>query len=137
MDLEKTAIYCGNLKKNIQKKINLFLKPYNITSIHAPYLLLLKHSNMLFMNEFNDLLGVDKANTARVIDYLYQQKMIDKTKEVRKYKVYLTDYGMKVTKELEKYMIAMKKKAIFQIEEEKIQIFNFVLLQIMENLKGE
>ena len=137
MDLGRTAIYCGNLKKSIQKKINLFLKPYNITSIHAPYLLLLKYTKMLSLNEFNDLLGVDKANTARVIEYLHKEKMIDKTEEARKYRVYLTDYGIQITEKLEQYMGTIKKKAIEQIEENKLQVFNSVLLQIMENLKGE
>ena len=137
MNFEKLIVCCSDLKKTMHKKINESLKAYNITSVHVPYLVLLKKYDSLTMNQLNELLVVDKSNTARVINYLLKEKMIFKTDNIRKYKISLTEYGLKVIDEIEKNTIYSNNQILSSIEKNKLDIFNEVLTTIINKLKGE
>jgi len=135
--IEKLAISCGGIKKSIQKNINSFLKSYNITSNHVPYIIYLKKLNGATMYELNNCLNVDKAHTTRVIKFLEESNLVYKTLEKRGYKIFLTNQGLKMNEILENKMIDIKKQALRNISCEKIDVFIDVLLQINTNLEGE
>jgi DNA-binding MarR family transcriptional regulator len=61
-------VYINRLHKNMQKIYDDLLKPYGLSKFHAFYLMfLMKYDKGLKLNELNDKIGCDKANTSRAI----------------------------------------------------------------------
>ena len=87
----------NKLIKNCNRQYDLFLKPYGLSKHHAFYLTCLhKFKEGLTMNNFNSIIGCDKANTSRAIADLLEKDLICKDKEFdneKKYLVKLTPKG--------------------------------------------
>lgn len=137
MDLTKLVIASGKIKKYVQKSVNDLLKPYAISSVHAPYLLLLLSHQQLTRKDFNEILNVDKANTTRVIKDLEQNKMITYDKNVRNGYISLTDTGLEIANLIDEWMAQKKKLFLTGVKEENLQVFTYVLQDIIEILEGE
>jgi DNA-binding MarR family transcriptional regulator len=97
-DLDIFPMSIGKINKQMQKRFGEELKPWDLSSAHAMYLIVLLENEGLTLKELTESLGVDKANTTRVIADLKEKGYIytDRTREgSRKYKVFLTDEGKK------------------------------------------
>ena len=130
LNLRKTNIY-------IQKKINEEVYKYNISSVHVLYIILLYEQDGLMPTEISSLIAVDKANTTRVLTDLLEKKLIYKTDDIRKYKVYLTDKGKEIARIISSKHEELKKLALKNISNDEIEIFQTVFLKILNNLKEE
>jgi len=95
-------ILIAKLFKNFQKTYDEILKPFGLSKFHAFYLMCLsKYSNGLKLNELNDIIGCDKANTSRAITDLENKGII--LREIgsfneKKFNVKLTDKGFYIAK---------------------------------------
>lgn len=136
-DLTNLVIASGKIKKCVQKSVNDLLKPYAISSVHAPYLLLLLAKKQLIRKDFNECLNVDKANTTRVIKDLEHAQMITYDKNIRNGYIYLTDQGMKVAILIDKWMNDKKQAFLENVQADDLQVFIDVLQDIIHALEGE
>ena len=88
------------MHKNMQKQYDEILKPYGLSKFHSFYLLcLLKFKKGLKLNDLNEIIGCDKANTSRAIADLEDKDIICKDipeDKEKKYFVKLTEYGKKI-----------------------------------------
>lgn len=137
MDLTKLVVASGKIKKYVQKSVNDLLKPYAISSVHAPYLLLLLNHKQLIRKDFNECLNVDKANTTRVIKDLEQNRMITYDKNIRNGSIYLTDKGFEVATLIDEWMINKKQAFLKNVQEKDLEIFVCVLENLINTLEGE
>lgn len=137
MDLSKLVISSGKIKKYVQKSVNDLLKPYAISSVHAPYLLLLLSHKQLIRKDFNEFLNVDKANTTRVIKDLEQNQMITYDKNIRNGSIHLTNKGVEVAQLIDEWMLHKKQVFLKNVKEQDLQVFICVLENIINALEGE
>ena len=97
-DLDFFPMSIGKLNKQMQKIFSEELKPCDLSSAHAMYLMVLFENDGITLKELTENVGMDKANTTRVVTDLKAKGYIytDCTKEgSRKYKVFLTAEGKK------------------------------------------
>ena len=105
----------NKLIKNCNRQYDLFLKPYGLSKHHAFYLTCLhKFKEGLTMNNFNSIIGCDKANTSRAIADLLDKGLICKSSEFeneKKYSIRLTSKGFEIAdsfvQDSKKYMEAL------------------------------
>lgn len=86
--------------KKMRKKMDEFLKKYGLTHFHALYVLELFKFGTLTMGELTDNIGVDKANTSRVVKDLIEKGYAEKIGEAdRKFSLKLTRTGKKMAQD--------------------------------------
>ena len=103
------------------------------------YMMVLYENDGITLNELTESVGIDKANTTRVVKalkskcYIYTDPAIEGT---RKYKVYLTEDGKKAA-EIVKASITKTLDKIFSIltETERVQYIN-LLKKIITNISN-
>ena len=81
------------------------LKPFNLTSRHAGYIMALSNGNGMTMKALSETLCVDPANTTRVIAFLDEMGYVTndcKKEGCRKFNVFLTEKGKQVAQEMKK-----------------------------------
>ena len=136
IDIDFFPVYIGKLKKEIQKKMNNLLSPYNLTSIHSMYLLLLNKSySGLTLSELTAGVDVDKANTTRVINDLEKKGYVyrDNTKlNERKYKIFLTEKGEDIANIVQDYMIEKREQILKSFTPEEIKQFSKFLIKTLK-----
>lgn len=97
-DLDFFPKSIGRLNKQMQKIFGEELRPYDLSSAHAMYLVVLFENDGLTLRELTENVNMDKANTTRVVTdlkvkgYIYTDCLKVGS---RKYKVYLTEEGKK------------------------------------------
>jgi DNA-binding MarR family transcriptional regulator len=97
-DLDFFPMSIGKLNRQMQKIFAGELKPCDLSSAHALYLIVLFENEGLTLKELTENVGVDKANTTRVVTdlkakgFIYTDRKEDGS---RKYKVFLTEEGKK------------------------------------------
>jgi DNA-binding MarR family transcriptional regulator len=97
-DLDFFPMSIGKLNRQMQKIFAEELKPCDLSSAHALYLIVLFENEGLTLKELTENVGVDKANTTRVVTdlkakgFIYTDRKEDGS---RKYKVFLTEEGKK------------------------------------------
>jgi len=86
--------------KNFNKQYDECLKPYGLSKFHAFYLIVLvKNKEGLTMNEINNFIGCDKANTSRAINDLQEKEIIFRDfghYNEKKFLVKLTEKGYRI-----------------------------------------
>lgn len=137
MDLTKLTIISGRIKKCVQKSVNDILKPYDISSVHAPYLVLLLAHKKLIRKDFNEILNVDKAHTTRVIQDLERKQFIISEQNARNGCVVLTDKGIEVAQLITKWLEDKKTMFLKNVKDKDLKIFIGVLQDITNALEGE
>lgn len=136
-DFELLPIYFHNFKKYIDKTINESLKEYDLNCMHFKPIILLSKLGSLSLNELTNKLGIDKANTTRVIQDLLDKKIVYKTDDkVRGYKIKLTDIGNDIALHVSKHHDELHKKIFMGFtEEEQNQLFN-LMIKYFNNIKN-
>ena len=96
-------IFFSQINKDFNKLCERFLKPKGFGKLHAFYLICLYDKiNGLKLNEINDYIGCDKANTSRAIADLENKNIICRDSPnncEKKYFVKLTSLGLELCKE--------------------------------------
>lgn len=131
-DIDLIPNLISNFLKKIRKAQNEMLINYHLSSIHMMYLMVLyRNLDGLTLNNLNDLLNVDKANTTRVVKDLIKKGYLEKDeKGIRKYKVKLTEEGIIVTKKVKKNSAYLQAKVKDILNEEEQLFFIKILLKI-------
>jgi DNA-binding MarR family transcriptional regulator len=138
-DLDFFPKSIGKLNKQMQKIFGEELKPCDLSSAHALYLIVLFENDGLTLKELTENVGMDKANTTRVVTDLKAKGYIytDCTKEGgRKYKVFLTENGKKAA-EIVRSVITKMLDNIFSIltDAERAQ-YIAILKKIITNINN-
>ena len=115
LENEILPLIFSKITKNCNRQYDIFLKPYGLSKHHAFYLTCLhKFKDGLKMNDFNNLIGCDKANTSRAISDLLDKGLICKSSEFeneKKYSIRLTSKGFEIAdsfvQDSKKYMEAL------------------------------
>ena len=106
MDIENfenciIPILFNKTNKLFTKLYDDLLKPYGLSKFHGFYLICLhKNPDGLKLNDFNQIIGCDKANTSRAMSDLEAKGFIVRDSESiieKKYMVKLTDIGKEVS----------------------------------------
>lgn len=96
-------IYLNTYRKNMQQFLNELVKPYGLTSFHAPFLRKL-NEGPLRLKELGEYMGVCRASTTRVVNALKEGGFAyDDSKDgrSRKYCIHLTAEGKALAEEIE------------------------------------
>lgn len=135
-DFELLPIYFHNFKKYIDQLINKDLKKYGLNCMHFRPIILLNKYESLSLNELTNKIGIDKANTSRVIQDLLDKKIVYKTDDkVRGYKIKLTNLGKEISDSINKDHNKLHDKIFMGFtDEEKEQLFN-LMIKYVENIK--
>ena len=105
VDLQSVITGLSKLKKRALKSQTKMLKPFNLTSRHAGYIMALSDGKGMTMKDLSETLCVDPANTTRVIAYLNEMGYVTndcKKEGCRKFNVFLTEKGKQVAHEMKK-----------------------------------
>ncbi len=99
----------STLSKRIMKKEDEFLSKFGLSHFHAKYLGQLNLHDELTMVELTEMIGVDKANTTRVIRDLIDKDYVEKSGGERKFKLHLTSLGKTVAESFNKNLCSFMK----------------------------
>ena len=105
VDLQSIIICLSKIKKNSIKAQEKLLKPYNLSSRYIGYIMALSEGDGMTMKELSDTLGVDPANTTRVISTLTEMGYVDndcRKEGSRKFNVFLTQEGKDIADKMKK-----------------------------------
>lgn len=94
VDLNKSM---NAISKNLRGQDGSILQAYDLTCFHAPYIANLHRYGQLTMTEMTELVGMDKANTTRVVRDLISKGYVEKigTNE-RKFLLSLSKRGKEI-----------------------------------------
>ena len=99
--------------KKMRKKMDEYLKKFELTHFHAMYVLELFKSGELTMSELTDNIGVDKANTSRVVKDLVGKDYVEKVGETdRKFAIKLTRAGKKMAQDFKNRIDKLMESAL-------------------------
>ena len=138
LDMGKT--FTGLIKK-ICKKEDELMSNYGLTHFHSRYIMNIYKFKSLTMADLTDLVGVDKANTTRVVKDLLSHEIVIKTGGERKFSLSLTDKGKKIAKFFKSKIDNFLKQVFKDFTEHEIENLRLLLDKLfigMENsLEGE
>ena len=121
--------------KKMRKKMDEYLKKFELTHFHALYVLELFKQNELTMGELTDNLGVDKANTSRVVKDLIEKGYIEKVGEAdRKFAVKLSKSGKKMAQDFKNRIDNLMEGALSQFSEREKTSLHKTLKKLIDGL---
>lgn len=136
VDLQSIIICLSKIKKNSIKAQEKLLKPYNLSSRYIGYIMALSEGDGMTMKELSDTLGVDPANTTRVISTLTEIGYVDndcRKEGSRKFNVFLTQEGKDIADKMKKDVVNYGLEVMDPLtNEEKI-----TFIQLLFKLAGE
>lgn len=135
IDFDFAIMYCRQIKQRLQNEITLILKNYDLTCPQGYFLNLFSYHTMLTLSEITDLLDVDKAYTTRIVNSLLQKGLVDKTENIRKYSIFLTEQGREILKLIANDVKKNREKLLNEIGEEELNNFKNTLKKIINNLE--
>jgi DNA-binding MarR family transcriptional regulator len=138
-DLDFFPKSIGRLNKQMQKIFGEELQSCDLSSGHAMYMMVLYENDGITLKELTENVGMDKANTTRVVRSLKSKGYVytdPATEHTRKYKVYLTEEGKKAA-EIVRASITKMLDIIFSIltDTERAQ-YIAILKKIITNINN-
>lgn len=126
----------SKLCKVFNKQYDECLKPYGLSKIHGFYLLtLFKNMRGLTLNEMNDYIGCDKANTSRAVADLEDKGIIIKDVQEnteKKFIVRLSDKGKAIAKKFAEYSKKFVEKCLSKLSIDESSEFMRLIKKIVE-----
>ena len=138
-DLDFFPKSIGRLNKQMQKIFGEELKSCDLSSAHALYMMVLYENDGITMKELTENVGMDKANTTRVVralkskGYIYTDPEVEGT---RKYKVYLTEEGKKAAEIVKASITKMLDKIFSILTETEREQYIAILKKIITNINN-
>ena len=122
------------IHKNLQKQYVEILKPYGLSKFLSFYLLcLLKFKSGLKLNDLNEIIGCDKANTSRAIADLEEKNIVCKDIPIdkeKKFFVKLTDYGLNLAQKFYNSSKTFYEKILNKLSHEEQEKFYEIMLKM-------
>ncbi len=123
------------VNKKFRKIDDRCLSKYNLTHFHAMYLGHLYINGEMNMSELTSVIGVDKANTTRVIRDLLAKGYIEKVGESnRKYDIRLTQSGQEVADEFSSTINKVIKESFKNFTDDEKKEFRRLLTKFFEGV---
>ena len=135
IDLQSIIICLSKLKKNSLKTQAKLLKPYNLGTRHAGYIMALSDGNGMTMKELSDALCVDPANTTRVISSLTEMGLVDndcQKEGSRKFNVFLTEKGKQMSEQMKKDIVNCSIEIMDPLTDEEKKTFVTLLFKMAD-----
>ncbi len=124
LDFRTTVL---SIMKHLRKKEDELLLQYGLTHFHAMYIRNLFIHGQLTMSELTRIIGVDKANTTRVVHDLIDREIVAKLDGERKFKLELTALGRQVAHDFKANLDKFMEKVYIDFSpEEKEQMQNLM-----------
>ena len=136
IDLQSLIICLSKLKKTSIKAQAKMLKPYNLSTRHAGYIMALSEGSGMTMKALSDTLCVDPANTTRVIAALTEMGYVanDCRKEgCRKFNVFLTDKGKSIAEKMKKDVVVSSVEIMDPLTDEEKKTFVYLLFKMAQD----
>lgn len=128
-------IMVAKMRKCLNRVINDSVKNEVLTGVHGNYLTILV-DNELTKSEMTEILGLDKANTTRVIDELESFGYVSR-KEGSKSNAnlyFLTEKGKETAFRIESALLEFLRDVTKGVPEDKCRVYREVYLKIIENI---
>jgi DNA-binding MarR family transcriptional regulator len=121
------------LSKKITRLINLFLKPYNITTEQWSVLRTLHETDDIAQKDLSNRVDKDQATLTKILDILEKNRFAERISnpiDRRSYLIRITEKGRKLVGEVTPYLERIYDEMVKDIESEKIDIFKEVMLSL-------
>ncbi|MBE5736420.1 MAG: MarR family transcriptional regulator [Clostridiales bacterium] len=133
-------ILLSKICKNFNRDYGDFLKPYNLSKLHAFYLIiLLKNPQGIKLKQITDELGCDKANTSRAVTELIERGIISKTSnndKERKYDIKLTEQGYAVACDFAKLVSNNTSQVLSVLNQEELVSLRNIISKLTNYYSG-
>ncbi len=121
--------------KKMRKREDFFLKKFDLTHFHGVYVLTLSKYGELTMNELNEYIGVDKANTSRAVKDLLAKGYVEKVGENdRKFALKLSKTGKKIAQDFKKRIDLMMEIVLSKFSEKERLILDKCLKKLIAGI---
>jgi len=123
--------------KKMSRILNVYLRPFNITTEQWGVLRTLSESDRISQKELSDLADKDQATLTKILDLLEKHdfvKRIANPTDRRSYLIAITEKGMDLTKEVAPCLEDIFTKIIKGIDEKSLAIYQEVLLSLERNI---
>lgn len=126
------------LSKRLTRIINLYLKPYQITTEQWSVLRTLSEYDEISQKELSLRSDKDQATLTKILDLLVKQENVERTAnplDRRSFLVKITPKGAKTAAEVTPYLEEVFTKITHGIDEERLEIFRDVSLTLESNIE--
>jgi DNA-binding MarR family transcriptional regulator len=126
-----------NTSRKISRILNIYLKPYHITTEQWSVLRTLSESDHISQKELSEIADKDQATLTKILDLLEKNefaKRIPNPSDRRSFLIKITEKGTELAGEIAPYIEDVFSKIIHGIGEESLEIYQNVLLSIEKNI---
>lgn len=126
------------LSKRLTRIINLYLKPYQITTEQWSVLRTLSEYDEISQKELSLRSDKDQATLTKILDLLVKQENVERIAnplDRRSFLVKITPKGTKIAAEVTPYLEEVFTKITHGIDEERLEIFRDVSLTLESNIE--
>lgn len=127
------------LSKKLTRIINIYLKPYNITTEQWSVLRTLSESDEISQKELSQRSDKDQATLTKILDLLVKHELVERLPnpaDRRSFLIKITAKGGKIVREVTPYLEKIFLKITHEISEEKLVMYREVLLLLEDNIDG-
>lgn len=125
------------IEKQFRKIEDVMLAEYQLSHFHAMYIANLHRNNEMTLMELTETIGVDKANTTRVVRDLFAKGYIEKIGEKeRKFKIKLSTTGQEIADKFKLSVEEFIKKIFKDFTDEEKSTFYHLIDKLYEGVKN-
>lgn len=127
------------LSKKLTRIINIYLKPYNITTEQWSVLRTLSESDEISQKELSQKSDKDQATLTKILDLLVKEELVERLPnpaDRRSFLIKITSKGGKIVHEVTPYLEKIFLKITREISEVKLVMYRDVLLSLEANIDG-
>jgi len=130
------GLIISNVMKKLKKEEDVILSKYGLTHFHSRYVVAINNHNLITMNELTEAIGVDKANTTRVVKDLLNSEVVEKSGGVRKFGLSLTNKGKQIAEEFKLKVTNFLKKVFKDFSELEVHNLKTLLEKMFLGIKN-
>ncbi|WP_408007575.1 MarR family winged helix-turn-helix transcriptional regulator [Pseudalkalibacillus sp. A8] len=125
------------LSKKLTRIVNVYLKPYHITTEQWSVLRTLNEADHISQKQLSKRSDKDQATLTKILDLLEKNEYIDRIpnpSDRRSFLIKITDKGITLTEKILPYLEEIYLEIILGIDEDDLQIYQDVLLSLEDNI---
>jgi DNA-binding MarR family transcriptional regulator len=125
------------LSKKIARTVNMYLKPYQITTEQWSVLRTLHETDDISQKELSERADKDKATLTKILDLLEKQKLIQRVpnpSDRRSFLISITSRGDELAVELIPFLALVFEKITKDIDDDQMNIYQAVMKSIEDNI---
>lgn len=117
--------------------LNIYLKPFHVTTEQWGVLRTLNETDHISQKELSERTDKDQATLTKILDLLEKNGFIERKPnptDRRSFLIQITEKGRELSEELTPYMERIFQKIADRIQEEKLEVYQEVLLSLEKNI---